>query len=465
LDGVQRYMLAYPYNCFEQQLSKAIVAGDLAAWGRLASDIPAYLDSDGLLRYFPSQTLNGSIALTAYALSTTAEAGLPIPEASKVRMIGAMQAVVDGRLTRETGGGGSDNRLEKLSALAALARNGAASVAMLGQIGMDPRDMPTSALADWLTALNRIPGVNTALKAQAETVLRSRIVYEGSRLDFSDSASSPWWLMSTGDEVTIRVLDAVLGRPGWQDETPRMMVGVALRQRRGHWDSTTANAWGTIAAKRFASLYPPGAISGTTTVSLGAVSRSASWPSGGTLPFLSLPLPDKPAPLVLAHPGASGPWAQVSLSAAVPLKKPLFAGYRITRQVTPIQQRTPGKLTRGDVLRIRLTVDATAERNWVVINDPIPGGATIVGDLGGQSQALAAQASGGEGVQPSYVERGFDAWRGYFEWVPRGSFTVEYAVRLNGAGTFQMPPTRVEALYSPDIRGTVPNAPVTVGMR
>ena len=71
--------------------------------------------------------------------------------------------------------------------------------------------------------------------------------------------------MSTGDEVAIRVLGAVLGRPGWQDETPRMMVGTALRQRRGHWDSTTANAWGAVVARRFASLYPASAISGPST--------------------------------------------------------------------------------------------------------------------------------------------------------------------------------------------------------
>jgi len=465
LDGVRRYMMAYPYDCFEQQTSKAIVAGDTATWTRLAGEIPAYLDRDGLLRYFPEQRLEGSIALTAYIMSVTAEAGFTIPEASRARMTGALQAAVEGRLTRDSNGSGGDNRLERLSALAALARNNAASVAMLGQIGIDPKDMATSALADWLTALNRIPDVNPALKAQAEAVLRSRIVYEGSRLDLVDAASAPWWLMSTGDDVAIRVLDAILGRPGWQGETPRMMVGVALRQRRGHWDSTTANAWGTIAARRFAGLYPPGAISGTTSVSLGNASRAASWPGGGTLPFFKLPLPNQPTPLVMAHPGNTGPWAQVSLSAAVPLRKPLFAGYRIARQVTPIQQRIPGKLTRGDVLRIRLTIDATAERNWVVVSDPIPGGATIVGDLGGQSAALASEASGGEGAQPSYVTRNFDAWRGYFAWVPRGTFTVEYAVRLNGTGTFQLPPTRVEALYSPDIRGMVPNAPVTVGLR
>jgi len=464
LDGVRSYMAAYPYGCFEQLLSKAVVAGDVGSWNRLAGEIPAYLDKDGLLRYFPIQQLDGSIALTAYALSLTAEAGYAVPDVYKTRMIGALRAVVEGRLSRDDSGGG-DLRLEKLTALAALARNGAADAGLLGQIGIDPRDMQTSALADWLTSLHHIPGANPALAAQVEAELRKRIVYEGSRIDLTDNASAPWWLMSTGDEVAIRVLGAVLGRPGWQDETPRMMVGVALRQRRGHWDSTTANAWGTVVARRFASLYPPGAVNGTTTMSLAGASRSASWPAGTTTPFYSLPLPSAPAPLILSQSGGAGPWAQVSLSAAVPLARPLFAGYRMSKQVEVIQRRVPGKLTRGDVLKVRITVDAGAERNWVVINDPIPGGATIIGDLGGQSAALAAQASGGEGVQPSYVERGQDAWRGYFGWVPRGRFTVEYAVRLNGAGTFQLPPTRVEALYSPDIRAAVPNRPVTVAMK
>ena len=51
-----------------------------AAWTRLAGEIPTYRRSDGLLRYWPADSLDGSDALTAYALSITAEAGLPIPE-------------------------------------------------------------------------------------------------------------------------------------------------------------------------------------------------------------------------------------------------------------------------------------------------------------------------------------------------------------------------------------------------
>src|SRR3546814_13151220 len=74
---------------------------------------------------------------------------------------------------------------------------------------------------------------------------------------------------------------------------------------------------------------------------------------------------------------------------------------------------------------------------------------------------LGGQA-GGDGAQPSYVERGKDSWRGYFGWMPAGTHAVEYVVRLNGSGRFTLPPTRVEAMYSPAIRGQWPTAPVTV---
>ena len=299
----------------------------------------------------------------------------------------------------------------------------------------------------------------------AERTLRQRIVYEGSRLDLADAATAPWWMMTSGDEMSIKALLAVLGRPGWGDEGPKMMIGTALRQRRGHWDTTPANAWGTIATRRFATLFPATAVKGVTTITLAGQSLTQGWPMPSDGGLLRLPLPTAPAPLTLSQTGGAGPWAMISIHAAVPLQKPLFAGYRMTKSVAVLSQKVPGQLTRGDVLKITITVDATAERNWVVVNDPVPPGATIIGNLGGQSAILGAAASGGEGVQPSYVERGKDAWRGYFEWVPRGRFVTEYAIRLNGTGNFSLPPTRVEAMYSPDIRAQVPNKPITVAMR
>jgi hypothetical protein len=140
-------------------------------------------------------------------------------------------------------------------------------------------------------------------------------------------------------------------------------------------------------------------------------------------------------------------------------------------------------LTRGDVIKVTINVQASADRNWVVINDPIPAGATIVGDMGGQSKMLGDQGSLGggtdtlardgdgkvweiqSGAQPAYVERRNDSWRAYFAWVPRGAFSVSYVLRLNTSGRFNLPATRVEAMYSPAIRAQWPNAMVTVAAR
>jgi hypothetical protein len=462
LQGVRDYMTAYPYNCFEQQLSRAVATGDAGAWTRLAGEMPTYLDADGLLRYFPSETLPGSEALTAYVLSVTSEAGLPLPAGPRARMIEALKAVLDGRLRHEDYG---DVRLRKVAAYAALARAGAASPEMPGQLGIAAQEMPTASLADYLVGLGKTPGLANAaaLRGQAEGVLRQRLVYEGTRLDLSDSANSPWWLMSSADEAAIKALLAVLGRPGWQEDGPRMMTGVALRQARGAWDTTTANAWGALAARRFEAVYPAADVAGITTASLGTRTLTQGWPLAATAGPLRFALPPQATPLRLSQSGGAGPWATVLVKAAVPLTAPLAAGYRLTKTTHVVQARTKGVLTRGDVVKVTITVDATAERNWVVVSDPLPAGATVIGGMANQSTLLATGE--GEGVGPSYVERGRDAWRGYFAWVPRGRFTVSYVMRLNGVGRLQLPPTRVEAMYSPAIRAAIPNATMVVAQR
>ena len=479
LTGVRAFMAAYPYTCFEQQLSRVVALGDRSGWDALAASIPTYLASDGLLRYWPSGSLEGSEALTSYVLAMTAAAGLPIPEAGRARMIEGLKAVLDGRVRHETYG---DIRVRRLAAFTALAANGAATPAMLGQIGLTPREMPTAFLADYLQALDRLPLANAAaVKGATENELRSRLVFEGTRLDLADSANQIWWMMSSSDEAAAKALLATLGRPGWGDDSGRMMLGVAMRQRQGRWDTTTANAWGAVAVSRFARLYPATAVTGTTTLSLGGRAIGRAWPLAAAARLTSFALPARPMPLLLQQAGGAGPWATVSVRAAVPLRAPLFAGYRMGRKVEVVQARHPGRLTRGDVLRVVLTVDASAERNWVVVNDPIPAGATIVGDLGGQSKLLrqGEQSSGGSfgaliggkayevdvGAQPAYVERGRDAWRGYFSWVPAGRFVTTYTMRLNTAGRFSLPPSRVEAMYSPAIRAQLPNAVVEVGER
>jgi hypothetical protein len=39
---------------------------------------------------------------------------------------------------------------------------------------------------------------------------------------------------------------------------------------------------------------------------------------------------------------------------------------------------------------------------------------------------------------------------------------VEYTLRLNQPGVFGLPPTRVEALYAPEMFGEIPNESIEV---
>ena len=93
--------------------------------------------------------------------------------------------------------------------------------------------------------------------------------------------------------------------------------------------------------------------------------------------------------------------------------------------------------------------------SWVVLNDPIPAGARILGD--GRDSHIASMGEGaGTGENrawSAYIERTFSAYRANYGYVPRGKFSVDYTVRLNNAGEFGLPATRIEAMYAPEVFG------------
>ncbi len=58
---------------------------------------------------------------------------------------------------------------------------------------------------------------------------------------------------------------------------------------------------------------------------------------------------------------------------------------------------------------------------------------------------------------PIFEERGFESFRSYYESVSKGKWSFQYTLRLNQSGTMNLPPTRVEAMYSPEAMGELPN--------
>ena len=299
--------------------------------------------------------------------------------------------------------------------------------------------------------------------------------------------------MVNGDVNTARLMLAVIDDPAWKDDMGRLANGFIARQQKGAWHTTTANLWGGLALDKFSAKFEATPVAGITKATLAAAvasGASVDWSkvdrvktsdaegaahqttafgapaSPGNLKGNSMFLPWTKTgkdTLTVTHQGPGKPWLTLQSIAAIQLKEPFSAGYQIKKTITPVEQAVKGIYTRGDVVRITLEVNASADMTWVAITDPIPGGATILGSgLGRDSQiATSGEKKTGAGW-PAFEERSVEAFRSYYEYLPKGVVKMEYTVRLNNVGDFALPPSRVEAMYAPEVFGEFPNAQVKV---
>ncbi|HEY2933555.1 MAG TPA: MG2 domain-containing protein [Acidobacteriota bacterium] len=460
LEGVADYMRKYPYTCLEQRVSRAVALRDEKLWNGIVSDLPAYIDANGLAKYFPNMSW-GSEVLTAYLVSIAHEADWTIPKTLKDRMEDGLKGFVEGKVVRHSNLPTADLSIRKLSAVEALSRSGKAEPQLLSSIAIEPNLWPTSAVLDWFNILQRaaaIPNREPRL-SETEQILKSRLNFQGTTMGFSTARSDYlWWLMVSNDTNAVRLVLSMLESGRWKEDMPRIVRGALGRQRRGAWDLTVANAWGVLAMEKFSKAFESTPVTGRSSATLSSASQSVDWAAAPKGKDLSFGWPPGKETLAVSHAGTGKPWVTAQSMAAIPLKEPLFTGFRIEKSITPVEQKQPGKWSRGDIARVRLQLQSQSDMTWVVVSDPIPGGATILGSgLQRQSQ-LSRQGERSEGwVWPAFQEHSFEAYRVYYDFVPKGNWTIEYTFRLNNEGIFQLPATRAEALYSPEMFGMLPN--------
>ncbi len=503
LSGVRDWFAAYPYGCLEQKTSKSIGMRDTKAWKAVLAALSTYLDSDGLANYFPprdGEANHGSDVLTAYLLAAAQEASgidkaYALPDEALQPMAQGLIAFVEGRIQRDFWSPRKDLDVRKLAALEALSRYGLAQGRMTGSLTIAPNQWPTSAVIDWVNVLKRVKDVPQRQQRldEANQVLRARLSFQGTKVLFStESDDQWWWLMVNGDVNTARLLLTVMDDPAWKDDVGRLANGFIGRQQKGAWQTTTANLWGGLALEKFSRRFESTPVAGVTSATLGDAKAQVDWsqvqrikasdPSGAPNQVSTFGAPASPGnlrnntmflpwpanaaahdTLLVTQDGTGKPWLTLQSVAAVQLKAPFAAGYAIKKTITPIDPAVKGVYTRGDVLRVTLEVNASADMTWVAITDPIPAGATILGGgLGRDSQiATAGEKSAGNGW-PAFEERSFEAFRSYYEFLPKGVVKLEYTLRLNNVGDFALPPSRVEALYAPEMFGEMPNDRVKV---
>ncbi|UTH73206.1 alpha-2-macroglobulin [Chromobacterium sp. IIBBL 290-4] len=462
LPAVRRWFEDYPYACLEQRTSVSLGLADAKRWSQLMSELPLYIDGNGLAAYFPlpeGAADRGSDVLTSYLLSVANEAGIDIPDSPRGKMLDGLSAFVEGKLKRELPIGRQDADARRLAALDALSRYGRFRPAMLDALDPNPQKMSTAMLVDWLSLLNRAADIpqRASRITEASNLLRARLTYQGTKMNFSTEAEDyAWWLMGSGDVNAAKLLLTARKLPDWQADMPRLLTGLLARQQKGHWGTTTANLWGSLAVAQFSRQFETTPVGGQTRAQLGANNLSLTWPQEGIKQLGLLPWPAAPGSLQLKHAGAGAPWATIQAEAAIPLKTSRYAGYSVKKTLTPVSQKTPGQYQPGDVVKVTLDIRAQSDMSWVVVDDPVPAGASIQGSGLGRDSAIDTKDGNG-GDYADYIERRFAGYRAYYSYVPRGELKVEYTMRLNNVGAFKLPPTRVEAMYAPEVFGMAPN--------
>ncbi|MEJ2132628.1 MAG: large extracellular alpha-helical protein, partial [Gammaproteobacteria bacterium] len=150
--------------------------------------------------------------------------------------------------------------------------------------------------------------------------------------------------------------------------------------------------------------------------------------------------------------------------------------YSVFRDGQWLLLENPVVISRGELVRVDLFLDLPAARNFVVVDDHVPGGLEPVNrDLATASTVDAEQgdfdAAGGSwwfkygdwisyGVSRwSFYHRELrhDAVRFYSEYLPPGHYHLAYTAQAIAAGSFSIRPTHAAEMYDIDVYGkTIP---------
>ncbi|MGC8927460.1 MAG: alpha-2-macroglobulin family protein [Myxococcota bacterium] len=460
---LKRYR-GYSLSCLEQKISYAVVSNDLEFYNRLMNEINLYVDDNGLLKYYPSSK-EGSPFLTAYILEITNLGGLELPYSIKIRTVDALKNFVMGKLSSRYFYSAGTKNIERIYALSAIRENIPDPVELMGALNPNISELPLSTLVD---IGNVVPNRRDIFNA----ILSSFEEKGGAYFIRSDNKNNLWWLMRSEDEAFARSLIYFINNKGNDTMIGKMVKGLLNRFERGYLYNTTANAYAAVALRLFEKRYKNTIKESDLTVFyrchqykvgvksdfveqtfLFKINRDNSILGGEILPDCierkndELSFEDK----------NNDYWLRMLFEEESVPDNPVFKGFKITRELMDESGKKKVEFRQGELVKVRITVEADSYYNNVVIIDPLITGSQVIGRISKEA--------------PEYVDYFWDYTysdvrdgylRTYYEYPYSKKIIYEYSVRLNTKGYFNIPPTRVELMYMPDIYGELPNSPIEV---
>ena len=512
LEGAFAYMRDYPYACWEQKLSKGVMAAhflDLRRfldpavdWEGAASLPPSMLAEaadfqapNGGMTYWRPQDEYVSPYLSAYsalAFGWLRDLGYEIPSGVESRLHGYLERLLRKDVFPDFYSKGMASSVRAV-ALAALAAAGKATPADLERYRSHVPQMDLFGKAHFLQALERTAGTEAA-RIDVANQIHAHANETGGKIVFSERLDDGYARMLHSEARTnCSILSALtLGRnqrpEAGLDDLPIKLVRsiTQTRKQRHHWENTQENMFCTRAlveySRQFEAVEPDMKVQ----VAVGGRTLGETVFDDPIAPAVEFERritsadPGTKTTVAVDRQGEGRLYYSVRLfySPAALEERSINSGIDVRREYSVEREgkwgrlETPARVKQGELVRVNLFVDLPAPRNYVVVDDPVPGGLEPVNrDL---ATASTVDADKAENVYPAdsyfyahddwrryavtrwsfyHQELRHDSVRFYSDYLPAGRYLLSYVAQVIAPGEFTVLPLFVEEMYDPDVFG------------
>lgn len=507
LDEVFRYVLGYPYGCWEQKLTKAYFLVQYEAMknlltyrfpedkGSISASVQTLLNeaadyqvSSGGMRYYPGGSDSGDVYLslfTGQAFNTMKKLGYKVDE----EVMNKLKAYLKNLLVSEQyweiyyyKEARNSTRALILNVLTEMGEKDLAthiSKLYSDRLGMDLFGL--SYLGGYLSTQKGFEKETKTIFDRIDSLkvqTANRTTYKEPFIAKTDM--NKFWNYTDTRNVCA-VLQNLVTQTNDKEALSGVVRGILLELNGGHWYNTQENIFCFEGLRRFVQKFEKTHISPVFFASVDdeEVSKAAvTTARASTLEIKEKPLRIGSKNLFIQ----SKEDGELYYSAVLRYETPYAPrpktkeGFELTKVISKLVEKDGKKawenlsgatikIKRSDILKIHLTVNAPAERYQVMLSDGLAGCLEPINtQLATASQAsttLMEKKKSYEWESPYYHGSGFEymdlrltAAQFYSRKLKKGTSEVEYLVQVVATGEFNMPEAHVEEMYYPDVRAT-----------
>lgn len=505
--GAFRYVADYPFWCWEQRLTKAVMALNFRTlkpylpgmeWKGAENVVSETLKSfadfqapNGGMAYWVPQNDRADPYLSAYtalAFSWMRERGVTPPEPIWANLTLYLENFLRKDTAPEYYSPAMTASVRALT-LAALSKEGRVTLRDIERLRPQFASLDLFGKAMLLQAAQTLGDPSgAALSSELKDMILAHSNQTAGKFLFTQEQGAGFArILSTPLRDNCAILSALTrSGPDMEQTAYKLARSISQSQKSsGHWANTQENVFCSNALADYAKAFERAAPQLKLDVSLDNASIGMASLSGLQAAPVTLQReitandPGRKAEMKITPEGQGRFYyaAKLRYAPTAAATKPVNSGievrheYSVERDGKWTLLADNAEITRGELVRVDIFLSLPAARNFVVVNDPVPGGLEPVNRELATTSIVDADkawkpATGSFWTeQEEWVEFASTFWsfyhqelrhdsvRFYADYLEAGNYHLSYVAQAVATGTFQRQATKAEEMYDPDVFG------------